>query len=58
MTNTEEAITDNARLLGDRTLNMFIGTPEGGILHFTTYSYANMVGGGNVNVYQNIKYET
>jgi hypothetical protein len=38
-------------------MNMFIGSGSGGILHFTTYSYDNMVGGGNVNSWQNINYE-
>lgn len=50
MTIASEDIADNAGKMGDRTLNMFVGTPEGGILHFTTYSYANMVNGGNANV--------
>ena len=36
---------------------MFIGTAEGGVLNFATYSYDNMYGGGNTYVYQNIKYE-
>ena len=26
-------------VLGDRTLNMFVGNAEGGILHFATYDY-------------------
>lgn len=42
--------------LGDRTLNMWVGQPEGGILHFTTYTYANIYGGGNVNSWQNVKH--
>ncbi|CAD8140693.1 unnamed protein product [Paramecium octaurelia] len=44
--------TDN--FLGDRTLTLWVGTPEGGILHFPTYSYQNMVGGGNNNYWKNI----
>ena len=28
---------------------MWVGNPEGGILHFCTYNYDNMFGGGNVN---------
>lgn len=43
--------------MGDRTLNMFVGTAEGGILHFPTYSYTNMANGGNANLYQNIQYK-
>jgi hypothetical protein len=36
--------------LGDRTLAVWVGTANGGILHHTTYSYANMNGEGNPNV--------
>lgn len=40
--------------LGDRDLTLWIGTPFGGCLHMPTYTYANMNGAGNVNLYQNI----
>ncbi|CAK56140.1 unnamed protein product (macronuclear) [Paramecium tetraurelia] len=40
--------------LGDRTLSTWIGTAEGGIIHMPTYTYANMNGGGNANVWKNI----
>lgn len=33
---------------------MWMGTSEGGILHFPTYSYTSMNGAGNVNLYKNI----
>jgi hypothetical protein len=36
---------------------MWVGTPEGGILHFPTYTYENMVGAGNVNYYKNIQHK-
>ena len=45
------------QFLGDRTLTCWVGTPEGGILHFPTYTYTNMNGGGNSNYYKNIKHE-
>lgn len=28
---------------------MWVGTAEGGILHFPTYTYTNIYGAGNVN---------
>lgn len=40
--------------LGDRTLTLWLGTAEGGILHFPTYTYSNMNGGGNANLVKNI----
>ena len=47
---------ENMQFLGNRTLNMWFGNEEGGILHFATYTYDNMYRGGNANVWQNIKY--
>ena len=38
--------SENLAFLGDRTLNAWVGA---GYFHFTCYSYANLVGGGNVN---------
>lgn len=43
-------------MLGDRVLNAWVGTAEGGIIHFPTYSYTDNVGGGNPNVWKNIKH--
>jgi len=43
--------------LGDRTLTMWVGTPEGGILHFPTYTYTDMNGNGNRNHVQNIQHQ-
>lgn len=34
-----------------------MGTPDGGILHFPTYSYANMNGAGNTNAFKNIAHK-
>lgn len=39
------------KFLGDRDLTSWLGTPFSGCLHFPTYSYTNMNGAGNVNVY-------
>jgi hypothetical protein len=44
--------------MGDRDLTFFIGTAAGGIIHFTTYTYVNIHAGGNVNVVQNVPYES
>lgn len=35
---------------------MWVGNSNGGILHFATYTYANIFGGGTVNSVQNINY--
>jgi hypothetical protein len=43
--------------LGDRTLSAWVGTSEGGIYHFPTYTYTNMVGGGNSNYWKNIPHK-
>lgn len=44
-------------VLGDRTLACWVGTVEGGILHFPTYTYTNMNGAGNTNFYKNIQHK-
>jgi hypothetical protein len=44
----------NAEVQGDRTLSTFVGND--GIYSFSTYTYTNLVGAGNPNVYKNIKY--
>lgn len=46
----------NVGRLGDRDLSLWVGKPAGGILHFTTYSYANMNGAGRVNFPQNVRH--
>lgn len=43
--------------LGDRTMTCWVGTAEGGILHLPTYTYANMNGAGNTNVWKNIPHK-
>ncbi|CAD8058815.1 unnamed protein product [Paramecium sonneborni] len=45
------------KFLGDRTLCMFIGTAQGGIFHFPTYSYQNMKGEGTSNLVNNINHK-
>ena len=35
----------------------WVGNSEGVILNFTTYTYDKMYGGGNLNIFPNIKYE-
>ena len=42
-------VEDNMTNLGDRDLTMWIGNPEGGILHFPTYTYTTLNGDGNRN---------
>lgn len=49
--------SENMSYMGDRTLCMWVGSGDGGILHFTTYSYTNMLAAGNVNHWQNIHYK-
>lgn len=47
----KQPLLSNLEKLGDRTLAVWVGTPAGGILHFTTYNYANLNNGaGNANV--------
>lgn len=36
---------------------MWVGTAENGILHFPTYTYTNLNGEGNRNLFQNIRHE-
>lgn len=38
-------------------MTLWVGTPEGGILHFPTYTYSNMNGAGNANLYKNIAHK-
>jgi len=42
-------VEDNMTHLGDRDLCMWVGQPEGGILHLATYSYSSLNGDGNRN---------
>lgn len=44
MTVNDKNINKDLGLLGDRTLAMWLGTSDNGILHFTTYSYNNLMG--------------
>lgn len=49
----EKALNSDASKYGDRTLTLFLN--NGGIHHFTTYTYANLVNGaGNTNVWYNV----
>lgn len=41
----------NARRLGDRVLSAWVGKRKGGVLHFPTYTYTNLNGAGNANLY-------
>jgi glutamine amidotransferase-like uncharacterized protein len=43
-------VEDNLTNLGDRDLTMFVGTADGGIFHFPTYTYTDLNGGGNKNL--------
>jgi len=43
--------------LGDRTLSSWIGTADGGIIHFPTYSYTSMNGEGHPNLVNNIPHK-
>jgi len=36
---------------------MWVSTIEGGILHFSTYTYTNMNAEGNTNYYKNIQHK-
>jgi hypothetical protein len=51
----DENINRNADLLGDRDLTVFLGK---GNYAFATYTYTNMNGAGNANVYKNIAYQS
>lgn len=42
------------RRLGDRTLSVFANKND--FLHFNTYNYTTMNGGGNANLIQNIQH--
>jgi hypothetical protein len=46
----------NDALLGDRDLAAWVGSANGGQLHFATYSYSDMVGDGQANVHEEIPY--
>jgi hypothetical protein len=50
-------VENNLANLGDRDLTMWVGQPEGGILHFPTYSYTSLNGDGNRNQFQNIAHK-
>lgn len=43
-------------MLGDRDLAVWLGAGDGGIYTFATYSYTDMVGSGNPNLYKNVRY--
>lgn len=55
LTINPEGVNQNAARLGDRTLSGWVGTAEGGILHFPTYTYTDLNGNGNPNYFKNIK---
>lgn len=42
--------------MGDRDLAVFVGDTEGGVLAFVTYSYGNLNGNGNANLFKTVKY--
>lgn len=46
------------KYLGDRTLGMWLGSIEGGVLHFSTYSYKNINGEGKPNQFRNVNYKS
>jgi hypothetical protein len=43
--------------LGDRDLAVWVGSGDGGVYSFATYSYTNLNGQGNPNIYQSVKYQ-
>jgi len=57
LTSNDEAVNKDVKTLGDRTLAGFIGA-ESQIYAFATYSYTDMNGGGNANIYKTVKYGT
>jgi hypothetical protein len=38
-------------------LTCWVGTAEGGILHFPTYTYTDLNGNGNANVVRNVAHK-
>ena len=52
-----EGQNQNAARLGDRVLTAWVGTAEGGILHFPTYTYTDLNGNGNANYFKNIPHK-
>lgn len=52
----DDATLQNAQNQGDRDLSAFVGSGEGGVYAFATYTYTNLVGAGNPNVYKLVKY--
>jgi hypothetical protein len=56
LTSNDENTNKNAEVLGDRDLAVWLGSGDGGIYAFATYSYNDLVGNGNPNVYKNVKY--
>ena len=56
MTINAPAVNKNAELLGDRDLAVWVGAGDGGIYTFATYTYTDLNGNGNPNVYQSVKH--
>ena len=46
LTINDKLTNQNDALLGDRDLGAWVGSANGGLLHFATYSYTNLVGDG------------
>lgn len=42
-------------MLGDRDLAVWVGQGDGGVYSFSTYSYNDLNGNGNANIFQNVK---
>ncbi len=43
--------------MGDRDLAVWVGNQEGGIYAFATYTYTDLNGNGNPNLFQLVKYK-
>ncbi len=52
----DPATLTNSENLGDRDLAAWVGAADGGTYTFATYSYTNLVGAGNANVFKSVKY--
>ena len=49
-----EGSNENHQRLGDRVLSAWVGQQDGGVLHFSTYTYTSLNGEGNANYFRNV----
>jgi hypothetical protein len=50
VTINDKPLNKDYGILGDRVLSGWVGKAAGGILHFPTYTYTNLMGAGVANV--------